>query len=41
MKVNPVLSMTTKGDKSESGIILEKAESNNVLIARFWRSGND
>ena len=43
MTANPVLSMTTMGDKSESesGISLEKVESGNDLSASFWRSGND
>ena len=40
---NLVLSMTTRGDKSEneSGSSLEKVQNGNVLTASFWRSGND
>ena len=40
---NLVLSMTTRGDKSEneSGSSLEKVQNGNVLPASFWRSGND
>ena len=41
MTANPVLSMTTMGDKSESesGISLEKVESG--MTVKFWISGND
>ena len=41
MTANLVLSMTTTGDKSESGISLEKVESGNVLTAMFleiWKN---